>query len=431
MTMASSRPGNRAVLSWCFFDFANSAFTTLVVTFIYATYFTKRIAEDEISGTALWSRGISLTAIIVAVLSPFLGAVADRGGHRKRFLVVTTLITLVGCCLLYTVKPGQVFWGLTWFILSNVCYEIGLVFYNAYLPDLVNRDKIGRVSGYGWAFGYLGGLLCLVIALVGFVQPESPWFGLSRDEDQNLRATNLLVAVWFFVGSLPLFFFLRLPEKKRTGGGKGWSGGLTALRQTMTHVRRYRQVVRLLVARLLYNDGLITIFAFGGIYAQAQFGFSDTEILVFGIVINVAAGIGSFALGFLDDWLGGKKTILISLAGLMGAGLLAVFAPWAWAFWIAGLLVGIFSGPNQAASRSLLGRFVPPDKENEFYGFFAFSGKATAFLGPLLLGVFTDVFQSHRVGMSVVLLFFLAGGILLFAVDEQEGIVASQTAPDS
>jgi UMF1 family MFS transporter len=195
------------------------------------------------------------------------------------------------------------------------------------------------------------------------------------------------------------------------------------LLDTFNQIRQqYRQILRLLVARLIYNDGLITIFAFGGIYAQGTFGFTTEEVIVFGIALNVAAGLGALAFGFLDDLIGGKRTIFISLAGLFAAGLLAVLTPSVFWFWVAGIVVGLLAGPNQAASRSLMGRFVPATKETEFYGFFAFSGKATSFLGPLLLGQFTLFFANQRAGVATVLLFFIVGGLLLRRVDEKEGI---------
>jgi UMF1 family MFS transporter len=193
--------------------------------------------------------------------------------------------------------------------------------------------------------------------------------------------------------------------------------------KTFREISDYKQIFYFLLARVFYNDGLITIFSFGGIYAAGTFGFSFSEILIFGIVLNITAGIGAFIFGFTDDKLGSKITIQISNIGLLIAVILAVFSPSKFLFWIAGILVGIFSGPNQAASRSLMARFVPDDKKNEFYGFFAFSGKATTFAGPLLFGFFTDVFTSQRAGISVIILFFIAGIWILSTVNEKEGIV--------
>lgn len=416
---------NRSVWSWAGYDFANSPFTTLVVTFIYATFFTQVIASDAIRGTALWSRGVTITAIAVALLSPIFGALADRGGYRKRFLLFSTVICIVGTAMLYGVLPGEVGKALFWFVLANIAFEMGLVFYNAFLPDIAPPEKIGRISGYGWALGYAGGLVALFLALIALVQPEVPWFGFSRVDGENIRATNLLVAAWYAIFSVPIFLWVKEDSSAVSKPGQILRETSSQLVRTFTEIREYRQVVRFLFARLLYNDGLVTVFAFGGIYAAGTFGFSMEDILKFGIILNVTAGLGAFAFGFLDDLLGGKKTLLVTLVGLMAATLLAVLAPSRFWFWVAGIFLGVFVGPNQSASRSLMGRFVPPDKENEFFGFFAFSGKATAFLGPFLLGVLTEVFGTQRAGVAVVLLLLAVGFVALLGVDEREGIEAA------
>lgn len=414
----------RTVFAWASYDFANSAFTTLVVTFIYSTYFSSTsFAGDATTGTVLWSRAITISALVVALLSPYLGAIADRGGYRKRFLGICTTICIAGTVALFFPQPGQLTLALIVFVIANIAFELGNVFYNAFLPDIAPRDKIGRVSGYGWSLGYAGGLICMAAALFLLVQPADPAFGFSRDLGENVRATNLLVAAWFLVFALPLFFFV--PEEKRPSGESLQQIIRSANAQfvsTFHELRRYRQIFRLLVARLVYNDGLVTIFAFGGIYANAEFGFTFEEVLVFGIVINVCAGLGAFSLGFLDDRIGGKRTVLITLAGLTVAGVIAVTAQGRLMFWVAAVMIGLLVGPNQSASRSLMGRFVPDAKENEFYGFFAFSGKFTSFLGPLFLGLILGATGSHRLGVASVILFFVVGGLLLMRIDEQEGV---------
>jgi len=418
----------RTIWSWALYDFANSPFTTLVVTFIYPVFFAQVIVGDEILGTTLWSRAVTITALVVAALSPILGAFADRGGYRKEFLFLTTTGCVVGTTALYFVHPGSVTTALIWFVFANIAFEMGMVFYNAFLPDIAPPQRIGRVSCHGWALGYAGGLLALVLALIALVQPEVPWFGLSTELGQNIRATNLLVAAWFVVFSIPIFLFVKEDESQASGKGKIVRDTLAQLKRTFHEISRHRQIIRFLVARLIYNDGLVTIFAFGGIYAAGTFGFEMRDILIFGIVLNVTSGIGAFALGFLDDWLGGKRTIQITLVGLIVASLLAVLAPNRLWFWVSGILIGIFVGPNQAASRSLMGRFVPPDKENEFFGFFAFSGKLTAFLGPLLLGILTAAFDTQRAGVAIVIVLFVIGLGLLSFVDEKEGIQVAARA---
>jgi len=348
--------------------------------------------------------------------------VADRGGYRKLFLIITSSVCVVATALLYPILPGQVMAALAMFVIANIAFEMGMVFYNAFLPDVAPPDRIGRVSGYGWGLGYLGGLLALAGALVMFVQPEVPWFGFSKEAGENIRATNLLVAAWFAVFSLPIFLLVKEDKSRVTKSGGILNASFRQLSSTFREIQNYRQIVRFLLARLIYNDGLITVFAFGGIYAAGTFDFELQEILIFGIVINAAAGTGAFIFGRLDDKLGGKRTLVVTVWGLMAAALLAAIAPNRTVFWIASMLAGIFAGPNQSASRSLMGRFVPDDKENEFFGFFAFSGKATAFLGPFLYGVMTTTFNSQRAGIGTVVLFFVVGLVLLSRVDEAEGI---------
>ena len=404
------------------YDFANSSFANNVTTFIYAAFFTKVIAENEIVGTTLWSRGVGVIMLIVALLSPPLGALADQGGYRKRFLMFATLLAVIFTALLYFPQQGQVTFAIAIYIIACICFEMGTVFYNAFLPDIAPPERIGRISGQAWGVGYFGGLLSMAVLMVGFISAETPWFGLSKETHEHIRATNIGVAIWFAIFSLPAFFYLPEPPARQTGGKPGLIASYRRILQTFRELQRYREIFKLLLARLVYNDGLVTVFAFGGIYASGTFGFTFEEVLFFGIIVNIAAGIGAWCFGYLDDRLGGKLTIQITLIGFVIAATIAVVPQEKIWFWIAGILVGLFAGPNQSASRSLMGRFVPQNKETEFYGFYAFSGKATAFLGPLLMGVLTQAFQSQRIGMATVGLFFIVGGLLLRTVDEQKGI---------
>ena len=429
--------GKKAIWGWALYDFGNSAFTTLIVTFIYSVFFAQEIAPDGDSGTVLWAYAVSFTALVVAVTSPFLGALADRGGRRRRYLLITTAVAIVGSALLYLPTPGQVRLALVIFVIANIAFELSGVFYNSYLPDISTPDNIGKISGYGWSLGYVGGLLAMGIALVGFILPESPWFGIATGEEglfQNVRVITVLVAVWFAVFAIPMFRWVREPEHPGPLPlVELLRGTADQLADTFKEIRRYRQTVRLLIARMFYNDGLVTIFALGPLYAAEVFGFTLTEVMYWGLALNLTAGLGAFTMGFLDDRIGGRKTILISLIGLALATAWATLAPAEskTSMFLAGLVVGIFVGPNQAASRSLLGRFVPPEKETEFYGFFAFSGKAIAFLGPLLYGFMTTVFGSQRYGVGAIIVFFLIGGLILVTVDERAGVAASGRAEAS
>jgi len=418
----------RVIWSWALYDWANSAFTTLVVTFIYSTWFSKAMAPDEVTGTAWWSRAVAVSAILTALLSPILGAAADRAGARKRFLAVTTALCVAGTIALAFIPPSlpnAALVALVIYVIADWGFETGYTFYNAFLPQIASPERIGRVSGYGWGLGYAGGLVCMGIALVGFAG-ERPWFGMSTAEGFNFRATNLLVAAWYLVFALPLFFFV--PERRTAALRLDVGATLRELGGTLRAIGRYREVVKFLIARLVFNDGLVTVFAFGGIYAQGTFGMTISEVIVFGIALNVASGLGAFAFGFLDDRIGGKKTIMLTLVALSVATLIAVWAPTRAWLWVGGVLIGLFVGPNQSASRSLMGRFVPERHQAEFFGFFQFSGKATSFLGPLLLGAAALAFDSQRAGVATVLVFFLVGGALLLLVDEPRGIATAGAA---
>jgi UMF1 family MFS transporter len=408
--------------SWACYDFANSPFTTLVLTFVYATYFTQMIASDPITGTVLWSRAIALSALIVAVFSPIFGAFSDRLGYRKIWLIFFTVMCAAATAGLYGILPGQVIAALILVVIANTSYEFSMVFYNAFLPDIVPMERIGRVSGYGWGLGYLGGLLALIFVLIALIQPDIPWFGLTKVEGENIRATNIVVAIWLVIFSVP--FLLWVPEKKPRISHRQLNveNTMSQLQATFREILKFPEVCRFLIARFIFNNGLVTIFIFGGIYASESFGFTLQEVLIFGIALNIAAGFGAFSMGYLDDVFGGKNIIIISLVGLMLAAALAVLTESKALLWVAGIVIGIFSGPNQSASRSLMARLVPSESQAQFFGFYAFSGKFTAFLGPLVLGVLTQWTGSQRWGLSVVVVMFFLGMLIMFPLNEQEGM---------
>ncbi len=416
--MSETRRTTKAGLAgWCLYDFANSGFTTLVVTFVYATWFSKAMAPDEIKGTYYWSLGITLSAILMALSAPFFGARADRLGKRLASFRLFSLLTIGGTVALAFIAPPHWVPALFVFALTNVCYELALTFYNAFLPSIVSKRRAGLTSGIAWGLGYVGGLLCLAIGflftgLPGMLEPL-----LDTAEGWNIRATNLLVAGWFLLFALPALFALRepAPPDPRVGSGLG------RISEALERVRRYPQAMKLLIARLVYNDGIVTIFAFGGIYAAGTFGMSLADIIVFGIVLNLAAGVGAFVFSVFDHYLGGKWVVLVTLVGLTAAAALAALAPNRTWFWVAGIVIGLLVGPNQSASRSLMARFVPKTRSGELFGLYAFSGKLTSFAGPLLLGQLTHWFGSQRIGVASVLLFFVGGGVLLLLVDEKAG----------
>jgi UMF1 family MFS transporter len=358
----------------------------------------------------------------VAVFSPIFGALSDRLGYRKIWLMFFTVMCAAATAGLYGILPGQVIAALILVVIANTSYEFSMVFYNAFLPDIVPMERIGRVSGYGWGLGYLGGLLALIFVLIALIQPDIPWFGLTKVEGENIRATNIVVAIWLVIFSVP--FLLWVPEKKPRISHRQLNveNTMSQLQATFREILKFPEVCRFLIARFIFNNGLVTIFIFGGIYASESFGFTLQEVLIFGIALNIAAGFGAFSMGYLDDVFGGKNIIIISLVGLMLAAALAVLTESKALLWVAGIVIGIFSGPNQSASRSLMARLVPSESQAQFFGFYAFSGKFTAFLGPLVLGVLTQWTGSQRWGLSVVVVMFFLGMLIMFPLNEQEGM---------
>jgi MFS transporter, UMF1 family len=412
------RAGRRALLAWCTYDWANSAFPTVIVTFVFAAYFAKGVAADEVTGTSQWSFAISLSMLATAALGPLLGAIADHGGRRKPWVLAFTTLMASATALLWFAEPkaDAVWWILLCFALANFAFETATIFYNAMLPAIAPPSMIGRLSGWGWGLGYTGGLVCLAVALVVLIRPDPPLFGLQAAAAEPVRATALLVAGWVAAFSLP--FFLLTPDGASAvlSPAEAVRRGLRTLRGTVAQLRRHRQIALFLLAHMIYTDGLNTLFSVGGIYAAVTFGMDFDELLLFGIALNVTAGLGAFAFGWVDDWIGSKRTVLIALAGigLLGAAILLVQTKLL--FWAFALPIGIFLGPAQSASRSLMARISPPEVYTEMFGLYALSGKATAFMGPALFGWVTALTGNQRIGLSTILVFLLVGALLLLPV---------------
>jgi UMF1 family MFS transporter len=419
--MATDANRTRSQAAWCFFDWANSAFPSVIVTFVFAAYFAKAVAPNPTEGTALWGTALSASGIAIALVSPIVGAIADRRGRRKPWIAGFSILCATCAALLWFTTPEaeSIVWGLTLFAIANLAFEVGTVFYNAMLPGIARTDEIGRLSGWGWGLGYAGGMVCLALALFVFVQPDVPPFGLEKDSGEHVRIVGPLVAVWFLIFALPLFLFT--PDAPATGArlGEAARDGLLTLGRTLKSIHRAGPVFRFLLARLLYIDGLNTLFAFGGIYAAGTFGMEVDEIIMFGIALNVTAGLGAAAFAWIDDAIGPKRTVLIALAGIIAVGLPLLLIESKTMFWALGLCIGVFMGPAQAASRSLMARLAPKDQIGEMFGLFALSGKVTAFLGPAVLAAVTTAFASQRAGMATVLVFIAVGGAILVTVREK------------
>ena len=407
------------VIAWSLFDFANSAFTTIIVTFVFAAYFAQGVAADPTTGGSQWSLAMGIAGLIIAVISPVYGAIADQTGRRKPWLAGVSVVCVIATALLWYVRPdaADAPFALICVVVATVGFEVGLLFYNAMLPDVAPPAMLGRVSGWAWACGYAGGLISLLIALVFLVQADPVPFGLNKDQAEHVRATAILVAGWFAIFALPLFFMV-----KEDGGGvsigQAVSGGLRQLAETFRHARAHGNALRFLIAAMIYSDGVHTVFALGGVYAAVVFGMELGDVILLGIALNVTAGLGALIFAWVDDRIGSKRTISISLMALIVATIAVLFAPTPITFWGAALIMSTFFGPVQAASRTMMARIAPPDMRGEMFGLFSLSGKVTAFAGPALVGLIAAATNNYRLGMAVVPVFLILGLWLLKDVKE-------------
>lgn len=418
----------RSLFSWALYDWANSAFFAVIQTFVFATYFIQSVAESDTIGSTQWGNTIGAAGLVVALCAPFIGAVADQMGRRKPWIGWFTVLSVAAIGGLWFVGPSQqfVFPALVLIFFGTIGSEFAIIFYNAMLPDLASEERMGRWSGWSWGLGYAGGLACLVVALFVFVDVEHPPFGLEKAEAEHIRATFILVAVWYALFSLPMFLFTTDRPKTDIGLSKAIQSGWQQLTNSIREVRKYKQIIRFLIARMIFIDALATVFAFGGIYAAGTFELGERDVLLFGIGLNLTAGLGAATFAWLDDKLGSRTTMLLSLGGLIictSAVLMVQQVLW---FWVFGLLLGIFVGPVQAASRTYMAHVAPQHLQNQMFGLMALSGKVTAFLGPLLVGWLTFFADSQRIGMSVIVVLFVIGFGLLYRIPEADQINPAQ-----
>jgi UMF1 family MFS transporter len=402
-------------MSWCLFDWANSSFPTNVITFIFAAYFIQFVAENPIIGTGQWGLMQSFAALFVAFLSPILGSIADHSGHQKKWLFFCTLVCIGSVFMLGDIRPNssQIFLALSLVFLGILGFEFGMVFYNSFLAKISPPGMIGIVSGFGWGFGYFGGLASLYLIYTLFVTPNA----FQAEHIPNMMPVMSFVACWFLLFSLPFFFFVKESVlKTRLKISRSFLEGIRSFVSFIFTLKKYKQILLFLLARMLYADGLATLFIFGGIFASTVFSLQIGEIIIFGILINITAGIGSLAFSFLDMKFGSKKVILVSLAFLICLCVLLFFSTNEKSFWLLGVPLGFFIGPVQASSRALLAKMAPRKMSTRFFGIFAFSGKATSFLGPALVAWVTIYFDNARAGMIVIIVFLVLGYLLLSRV---------------
>jgi UMF1 family MFS transporter len=357
-----------------------------------------------------------------------LGAIADFRGSRKRFLFLFCYAGVVATGFLFLAGPGDIWVAIVFYLLSSACLEWSLAFYNSFLPEIAPREQMGRISGFGWGLGYVGGVLCLVIAMAMIRWPD--WFGIPDSEYLPVRATVLLVALWWGLFSIPTFLWLR----ERSAGRELPPGtsylrvGLQRLLHTFRKLNQFQELGKFLVAFLIYNDGVQTVIVMAAIFGAEVLGMSQDELILCFILTHVVAIVGSLLLGYLGDRMATKSAIKITLLVWTAAVIYVLVIEESWEFWVLAVVIGLVLGGVQASSRALLAQFTPKENSAEFFGFFAASGKFAAIFGPALFALITDMTGSVRYGVASILVFFVVGLGILHFVDEKKGILESRNA---
>ncbi len=440
----------RALVSWVLFDWSAQPYYTLVLTFLFAPYFVNAVASNPAHGQSLWGYAAAAAGVLIALGSPFLGALADGRGARKPWIATFSVFLMTSLAALWFAVPGAsastIFLVLLAFVIATAMAEFTTVFTNAMMPTLVPPSQLGRLSGTGWAVGYAGGLVSLAV-MAGLIVTDpatgrtlfglEPLFALDTAAREGDRLVGPFAALWFALFMIP--FFLFVPDRAHVAPTTGRRPALAELWETIRNLPSHRDMLLFLVARMLYADGLAAIFAFGGIYGASVFGWGAMELGIFGIVLTLTGVFGALIGGVLDDRVGSKRVIMVSLMLLLvGAfGILSVdpnhvlyvsevapkvagSAPFSSTgevvFLLFAMLVGLVAAPVQAASRALLARLAPPERMTQYFGLFAFSGKVTAFLAPLLVAVVTQATDSQRLGMASIAVFLIAGFFLMMPV---------------
>ena len=423
MITSRATPGRRATIAWCLFDFANSSYTTLIITVAFAVYFrTVVVGAADNRGDQLWGLANFLAMLAVALISPVFGAVADYSGRKKAFLIGTTLVTVAASALLFFAGPGDIVLAMALYVAGTMAFEMGYAFYNAFLPEVSTPATVGRISGWGWAAGYIGGLVCTLACQPLISRPLKTASGaLDRGGIAGYQESFLIVAVFYLVFAIPAFVWLReSPPLGRLAGPVAYlRTGFGRVRDTLRRLRDYRDTARFILASLFFNDGITTVISFAGIYATTTMGFTNAEMVGLFLMLNLVAFPGSLLAGYCSDWIGARRTLIGTLVLWIGvvvtgylAGSKAVF--WAMA---AGAALGV--GSTQAVGRSFMAQLTPPSRESEFFGFYVLSGKLGSMFGPLVFGMISHLSGSQRLAILSLLPFFLIGLGLMLSIDEQ------------
>jgi UMF1 family MFS transporter len=438
----------RGIWGWMLFDFAAQPYHTLIITFIFAPYFASFIASDPVSGQSQWGYGTAIAGAIIAIMSPILGSIADSTGPRKPWIMAFSVLGFIGAFMLWWGAPhsegnSSVFIALLALIILMVGFEFAAVFNNAMMPTLVPREKLGRLSGNAWSLGYTAGLFTLIIVLLTMASNEKgltllgiePLFGIDATMKEGERATGPLTAIWYLVFVLPLFMFTPDIKRKKKVAGAAVEG-IKNLVKTIKKLPQNPSLFAYLGSSMLYRDALNGLYAFGGIYAVGVLEWSIVQVGIFGILANITGVIGAYLGGRMDDRFGPKFVVRTSIIILSISSIVIITTDINHAFfirlaegssvptiifYICGGFIGAAGGALQAASRTLMADQAEPGRMTEAFGLYAMSGRATAFLAPLMIAIFTDISGSQRIGVIPVVVLFIAGLILLNKVHQRNG----------
>ncbi len=410
----------REVFGWSMYDFANSGYTTVVLTAVYNAYFVGVVAKGQSSATLLWTSLIAFSSFLVMVTMPGLGAWADAHATKKRLLAICTIGCVLSTAALAWFGPAQLWWAAAAVVLSNLFFSWGESLIAAFLPELARRDALGRVSGWGWAFGYLGGMLSLGICLAYVLRAQAN----GGTAAEFVPVTLLITAGLYLLAALPTFLLLRErsdPCATRRAGRGGL--GLSQLWASWRRARAYPDFLRLLACGVSYQAGIAVVIALAAVYAEQALGFGQAETMALVFLVNIASAIGAFAFGYFEDRIGHRPALAYTLVGWMVMTVLAYLASSAWLFWVAAVIAGLCMGSSQSCGRALAGALAPHDRLAEFFGLWTFATRLAAIIGPLTYGAVTVLTAgNHRLAILSTGVFFVLGWWLLRRVDMARGL---------
>ena len=405
-------------ISWSFYDWANSAWSAMIITFVFSRYFVEVLSEDINIGTLYWTWTIGLSSLLAAFLSPIFGSISDQSQKSKFYLIFTTLIYSIICFIFWNAKPNglEIFTIIIFIFIGNLSYEISQIFYNGQLKLITNNKNYARLSGFAWGLGYIGTVIIFLIYYILFLLND-PIINLDKSTYEHIRISFPITGLWILIFSIPLFFYFKDPNPYLSTKSLNIKESFNQLMITFKNIKKYKNLIRFLLSRLFYMDGINAIFAVAAIYSTVVFGMNTNDIIMLGIGTNVAAGIGSWIFSFIEPKLGSKNVIVSSLIFILLISLIILLTNDKFIFTILAIFLSSFFGPIQSASRVYFIKNIPSEKKYEFFGFYSFAGKVTAFFGPVLYGTIAYIFSSPKIGMASLIFLFLIGLILILRVE--------------